>query len=144
MKELRSVVTIVAAVFLSVSNAPIGAQSLSGPAADSQLKYSTPIPPGVYSPDKVETRLGMLNFFDCFPDKASAEKLFDNLDFQRAVQAYLLALPAVNQVGNRNAILTIGPANTTVPIWEQLVDARTVELTANDNTPLYVVLDRPS
>ena len=135
MKALRSVVTIVVALFLSVCYAPISAQPLSGPAADPQLKYSTPIPPGVYSPDKVETRLGMLNFFDGFPDKASAEKLFDNLDFQRAVQAYLLALPAVNQVGNRNAILTIGPANTTVPIWEQLVDARTVELTANDNTP---------
>ena len=37
-------------------------------------------------------------------------------------------------MANRNAILAIGPANTTVPIWEQSVDPRTVELTAN-NTP---------
>ena len=28
----------------------------------------------------------------------------------------------------------MGPANKTVPIWEELVDSRTVELTANDNT----------
>jgi hypothetical protein len=102
---------------------------------EGQFKYSTPIPPGIASPDKVQTRLGTLHFFDGFPDQATAEKLYDNLDFQRAVQAYLLALPAVNQAGNRNAILTLGPANATVPIWEQLVDARTVELTANDNTP---------
>ena len=68
------------------------AQLLSGPPADPQLKFSTPNPPGVYSPDKVETRFGTLNFFDGFPDKASAEKLYDNLDFQRAVQAYLLAI----------------------------------------------------
>ena len=47
------------------------------------------------------------------------------------MQAYLLALPAVNQVGNRNAILSLGPVNATVPIWEEMVDARTVELTAN-------------
>jgi hypothetical protein len=46
----------------------------------------------------VETRLGTLNFFDGFPDKPTAEKLFDNLDFQRAVQAYLLAIPAASQV----------------------------------------------
>ncbi|MBE2260731.1 MAG: DUF1254 domain-containing protein, partial [Rhodobacteraceae bacterium] len=111
------------------------AQALTGAPADPQLKFSTPIPPGVASPDKLETRLGTLNFFDGFPDKASAEKLFDNLDFQRAVQAYLLALPAVNQAANRAAIASLGPVNKTVPIWEQLVDPRTVELTANDNTP---------
>ena len=113
----------------------LAAGSTPGSAPQPHYQYATPMPPGVASPDKVETRLGTLRFFDGFPDKATAEKLYDNLDFQRAVQAYLLALPAVNQAGNRNAILTLGPANATVPIWEQLVDARTVELTANDNTP---------
>jgi hypothetical protein len=123
------------AALIAVTANPSSGQQLTGPPAAPEYKYSTSMPPGVASPDKVETRFGTLNFFDGFPDKASAEKLFDNLDFQRAVQAYLLALPAVNQAGNRNAILTMGPANATVPIWEQLVDARTVELTANDNTP---------
>ena len=50
------------------------------------------------------------------------------------MQAYLLGLPPVNQLANKSAILSMGPANKTVPIWEQLVDSRTVELTANDNT----------
>ena len=98
-------------------------------------KMTTPIPPGIESPDKVETRLGTLRFFGGFPDQASVDKLYDNLDFQRAVQAYLLALPVVSQVSNRDAILQVGPANTTVPIWEQMVDSHTIELTANDNTP---------
>jgi hypothetical protein len=88
------------------------------------LKYSTTMPPGVASPDKVETRFGTLNFFDGFPDSASTEKLFDNLDFQRAVQAYLMAIPAVSQVVNRNAIRALGPVNTVVPIFEQLLDSR--------------------
>jgi hypothetical protein len=100
-----------------------------------EYKYSTPMPPGVASPDKVETRFGTLQFFGGFPDEASVEKLYDNLDFQRAVQAYLLALPVVNQVGNRDNVLKIGPANATVLIWETMVDSRTVELTANNNTP---------
>ena len=106
-----------------------------GRAPAPNLKYSTPAPPGVAIPDKVETRLGTLKFFGGFPDQASTEKLYDNLDFQRAVQAYLLALPVVSQVANRDGVLAVGPANTTVPIWEQLVDAKTVELTANNNTP---------
>ena len=72
--------TVLAALPLAALGQPLG-----GPPADPQLKFSTPRPPGVYSPDKVETRLGTLNFVDGFPDKASAEKLFDNLDFQRAV-----------------------------------------------------------
>lgn len=100
-----------------------------------QYKYSTPMPPGVATPAIIDTRLGTLTFFGGFPDPASVDKLYDNLDFQRAVQAYLLALPVVNQVGNRDGILQLGPANTTVPIWETMVDSRTVELTANDNTP---------
>lgn len=97
--------------------------------------YTTPMPVGVASPNFVETRFGSLTFLDGVPDTASSEKIYDNLDFQRAVQAYLLGLPVVNQVSNRNNILQVGPANTTVPIWETMVDSRTVELTANNNTP---------
>ena len=114
---------------------PAMAQSLSGPPANPQYKFSTPLPSGVAAPAQVDTRFGSLKFDGGVPDLASTEKIFDNLDFQRAVQAYLLALPPVNQLANRNAILSVGPVNRTVPIWEQLVDSRTIELTANDNTP---------
>lgn len=107
----------------------------SEPSQTEHHEYTTPIPPGIAVPNTLTTPFGTLHFVDSFPDKAATAKLYDNLDFQRAVQAYLLALPVVNQVANRNAILRLGPANTTVPIWENLVDSRTIELTANDNTP---------
>jgi hypothetical protein len=113
---------------------PAMAGVLSGPPANPQYKYSTAMPPDVAIPKEVETSLGTLHFDGGVPDQATTDKLFDNLDFQRAVQAYLLALPPVNQLANRTAMLSMGPANKTVPIWEQLVDSRTVELTANDNT----------
>ena len=132
MTVVRNAVAIVAAVCLTVGFTTVTAQPLSGPPAAPGLKYSTPMPPGVASPDKVETRLGTLKFFDGFPDKASVDKLYDNLDFQRAVQAYLLAIPAVNQAGNRNAIRSLGPVNTVVPVFH--MDSRSIFLTANDNT----------
>ena len=113
---------------------PAFAQMLAGAPAEPNLKYSTPMPSGVAVPDQVETRLGTLRFDSGIPDQATTDKLYDNLDFQRAVQAYLLGLPPVNQLANRRAILSMGPANKTVPIWEQLMNSRTVMLTPNDNT----------
>lgn len=128
---LRTLTWLLALLLPAISSAGL----LSGPPSDPQYTYSTEAPAGVAAPASLDTRIGNLRFFDGFPDKASAATLLDNLDFQRAVQAYLLALPAVNQAGNREAILSMGAVNRTVPIWEQLVDSRTIELTANDNTP---------
>ena len=117
--------TLLTCVILTMGGALIvSAQELTGPPADPQYKYSTPMPPGVAAPVQVETRLGTLRFDSGVPDQATTDKLYDNLDFQRAVQAYLLALPPVNQLANRTAILSMGPVNKTVPIWEQLVDSR--------------------
>jgi hypothetical protein len=129
---LLTMLALISAVTLAV--VPAMAQPLTGAPAAPEYKYSTPMPAGIASPDKVETRLGTLNFFDGFPDNASVEKVYDNLDFQRAVQAYLMALPAVSQAANRNAIRTLGPINQTIPIFEELVDSRSIFLTANDNT----------
>ena len=64
-----------------------------------RMKMTTDIPPSIMTPDKVETRIGTLKFTDGFPDDATAKKVYDNLDFQRGVQAYLAALPAVSIAG---------------------------------------------
>jgi hypothetical protein len=109
-------------------------QQLTGDAANPQYKYSTPIAPGVAVPDKVETSIGTLNMNDGFPDEKTTQKIYDNLDASRTLQAYLLAIPIVNQVGMRATLKEFGPVNQTDVIWEDLVDSRTVELTANDNT----------
>ena len=96
-----------------------------------QYKMTTPVPPGIAAPDKIESRLGTLKLFDGFPDDATVEKLYDNLDFQRAVQAYLLALAPVNMVGLREGLLKVGPANITIPTFENTMDSRSLFLTAN-------------
>lgn len=107
----------------------------ASPSLAQDYKYAPPTPPGIASPDTVETRLGTLRFFDGFPDKPTIEKLYDNLDFQRAVQAYLLGLPAVSQAANLNNMRTLGPTNSTLPIYEQPMNSRSINLTANNNTP---------
>jgi len=100
-----------------------------------KMKMTTGIPPGIAIPDSVETRLGALKFFDGFPDKPTVMKIYDNLDFQRAVQAYLLALAPVNMTGLREGLLKVGPANVTIPTFEDNMNARSIFLTANATTP---------
>jgi hypothetical protein len=99
------------------------------------MKMTTDIPSGIEMPNTVETRLGTLHFFDGFPDGATVEKLYDNLDFQRAVQAYLLGLAPVNQLANRKGIAALGPINSTVPIFQDRMDSKSLFLTPNNNTP---------
>lgn len=104
------------------------------PAAAETYKMTTPIAPGIATPDEVETSIGTLKLHDGVPSDETTEAIYDNLDRSRALQAYLLGLPIVNQVAMRNALREYGPDNTTDVIWENLVDSKTVELTANDNT----------
>jgi len=101
--------------------------------AQTPHKYATQTPPGIAASAEVNTRLGVLRFTNGFPDNATVQLLYDNLDFQRAVQAYLMAIAAVNQAGMREGLRRWGPDNQTDVIWENMVDARTIELTANSN-----------
>jgi hypothetical protein len=100
-----------------------------------KMKMTTNIPAGIAAPDKMQTRLGTLKFFDGFPDKETVKKVYDNLDFQRAVQAYLLGLAPVNMAGLREGLLSVGPANFTIPTFEENLNARSLFLTPNATTP---------
>jgi hypothetical protein len=103
-------------------------------AAARDYKMTTAIAPGILTPDKLDTSIGTLHLSYGYPSEDTVKKIYDNLDRSRALQAYLLAIPIVNQVGMRNTLKEFGPVNQTDVIWEELVDSRTVELTANDNT----------
>jgi hypothetical protein len=95
------------------------------------MKMTTEIPPGIATPDKLETRLGTLTSFDGVPDAATAQKVYDNLDFQRGVQAYLNSLQIASMSGMRKGLLEVGPANTTALIFEDLMDSKALWLTPN-------------
>jgi hypothetical protein len=53
---------------------------------------TTPVPEGIATADRLETRIGTLNLFDGVPDEETARQVYDNLDFQRGVQAYLSSI----------------------------------------------------
>ncbi len=55
--------------------------------ANDKAKMTTNIPPEITTPNSVETRLSTRKFFGGLPDKATVEKVYDNLDFM-AGQSY--------------------------------------------------------
>ncbi|WP_349254309.1 DUF1254 domain-containing protein [Rhizobium sp. CB3171] len=97
-------------------------------------RMATEIPPAITIPDSHETRLGTLKFTDGFPDDTTVQKVYDNLDFQRGVQAVLNTMPAASLAAQHRALLTFGPANQTVLLWESLADSRLLILTGNTET----------
>ena len=107
-----------------------------------KMKMTTDIPAGIATPDKLETRLGTLTSVDGVPDAATAQKVFDNLDFQRAVQAYLSSIQIASMNGMREGILKWGPANYTALLFEELMDSKTLFLTPNTSLDLPVVVAR--
>jgi hypothetical protein len=138
MKKIKLVIAFIAIATVIFSCRQAGDQ---GKEVSQKISYkmTTDIPASIIIPDAVETSLGTLRFFDGFPDDATVEKLYDNLDFQRAVQAYLLGLPAVSMLAMRNGLIEWGPANSTIVTWETLLDSRALVLTANSNSPYTCV-----
>ena len=123
------------AVSSAVENAEANADSQSPP----KMRMSTTIPPGITTPDSVETRLGTLKFTDGFPDDATITKVLDNLDFQRGVQTVLTCIPAASLHAMREGLRTFGPDNTSAVIFEELMDSRALFLTANTDS-IYCML----
>ena len=107
-------------------------------------KYKTDIPPAITTPSELETRLGTLHFIDGFPDDATVQKVYDNLDFQRGVQAFLTAMPAASLLGDAHGApqLRRGQPDRDRS-FETLLDSRSLFLTANTESSLCHRLARP-
>ena len=82
-----------------------------------------------------DTRIGTLNFENGFPSEDTTRKVFDELDYQRAVQAFLWGYPAVSFESIRVATKRdIGADLGDLVIADNFADTKGVWLTANDTT----------
>jgi len=72
-------------MFLAVSMASLCMFGIVHAEQKAMKGYNTPIPSSIMTPDKVETHIGTLNFFDGVPTEETAELVLDNLMFLRGV-----------------------------------------------------------
>ena len=86
----------------------------------------------------IDTRIGKLELQAGYPSKASIEKLYDEMDFQRATQAFIWALPAVGfhglHLAHKN---TFGAKDGDIVLYDSLKDKAGM-LTPNITT-LYIM-----
>ena len=85
--------------------------------------------------ETVKTRFGDFEFKNGYPTVASADALLDQLKFNRAIEVYLMQIPTIGVAAQHRGLVDFGAKGTNqVVIWESLMDAKTVLLTANTET----------
>lgn len=115
--------------------------ALTAPMALSQsqptMRMTTDIPPAIQTPDTIETRIGRLRLDDGFPDERTTQAVYDNLDFQRGVQAFLNTMPGASVTAFRPALRNFGAVEGNVLLFEEPMDSKALWLTPNTSVIYY-------
>jgi hypothetical protein len=86
-------------------------------------------------PDKVDTSIGTLEFFDGVPTDATVATVYDNLDRMRGTQVFLDNVGAVSMYAVRKGLADAGSEGANkIALFEDLLDSQTLVVTANTST----------
>jgi len=124
-KMLSSTAVVAACAALSLTDAA-GAQTTAG------------IPSSITTPDKVQTRIGAVDFRDGMPSKPTIDKIYDNLDFTHAFEAFVNTLQGVSIHALRKGLIDVGVKDNEVIVFSELMDSKSLFLTANADT-IYAI-----
>jgi hypothetical protein len=95
------------------------------------------VPSSITTPDRVDTRIGTLEFKDGAPTVETAEKVRDALDFTRALNVYNNSFRGASAYAIGKGLQSIGAEDNTPVIYSDLMDAKSLFLTANADTVYY-------
>jgi hypothetical protein len=107
-------------------------------AGEATAQTSSAIPPAITTPDKVQTRIGPLDFKDGMPSKETIAKVYDNLDFTHAFEAFVNTFQGVSIRAAHKGFLSIGVKDNEVLVFSELMDAKSLYLTPNADTVYYM------
>lgn len=99
---------------------------------------SSGVPESITTPDQVETSIGTLEFWDGVPSEETAQKVYDNLDFTRALNSFNNSFRGASAYAIREGFLSIGAEDNTVVIFPELLDSNSLFLTGNADTVYYI------
>ncbi len=92
----------------------------------------------ISTPDKVESRLGVLEFDDGAPTADTAARLYDHLDFVHGVEAFIRSYPGASVAAIRRGFLSVGVQDNDILLFSDLMDSASVFLTANCDTVYFL------
>ncbi len=97
----------------------------------------TKIPASITTPDRVETKIGTLEFKDGYPTEKTAEKIRDELDYLHGVEAFMNSIHGVSIYAIRKGLADVGIKDGDFIIYSKLMDSRSLFLTANADTVYF-------
>jgi hypothetical protein len=98
----------------------------------------TPVPAAITTPSRVEAAIGALEFTDGYPTSETAERLRDHLDYLHGVDTFMNTIQGVSTYAVRKGFLDAGINDGDVLIFSELMDSRSLFLTANADTVYYI------
>ncbi len=88
--------------------------------------------------DRIETRIGTLEFADGVPTVETAQKVFDTLAFTRALNVYNNSFRGASALAIVKGVQSIGADYGDIVIFPRLMDSNSLFLTANADTVYYL------
>ena len=96
-------------------------------------------PKSIWTPDKVESTLGTLEYKDGAPSKETVAKAYDYLDLMHGVEAFVNAYQGASVASIFKGCEAAGIPNNTALIFSELMDAKSLFLTTNADTIYFWV-----
>ena len=102
------------------------------------MTVSTETLRSISTPERLDTRLGALDFVDGVPTGDTAERVYDHLDFVHGLNVYLDGFGGPSTYAIRKGFHEAGVDDNQVLIFSELMGSESVFLTANADTVYFL------
>jgi hypothetical protein len=92
------------------------------------------VPASITTPDRVDSRIGTLEFKDGAPNDATLTKIYEQIDFTHAYNAFVNTMSGVSIHAAHRGMESIGVKDNEVIVFSDLMDSKSLFLTANADT----------
>ena len=92
----------------------------------------------ISTPDRLESRLGALEFADGVPSRDTVERVYDQLDFVHGLNVYLDGFAAASTYAIRKGFNEAGVQDNEILLFSELMGSESVFLTANADTVYFL------
>ena len=92
----------------------------------------------ISTPERVDSRLGTLDFVDGFPSPGTSELVQDHLDFVQALNVFLNGYAGASTSAVRKGFHDVGVEDNAILIFSELMGSESLFLTANADTVYFV------
>jgi hypothetical protein len=92
----------------------------------------------ISTPERLDSRLGTLEFVDGVPSGATSELVYDHLDFVHALNVFLDGYAGASTYALRRGFHEVGAGDNQILIFSELMGSESLFLTANADTVYFV------